>query len=101
MPMNTYGTRRQRLDAWRLTLEVVAETMTEFKWEICKDTTVSIMLSALAYQAIAADFSATASVSVVAIGLINTITAADVLEIVRQKKRSRLIERQSDSSTDD
>jgi len=99
--MSVHSGRRQRIDGWRLTMEVVAETMAEYKWQLSKDTLVSVLLSGLAYQALAAGFSAPASVSVVAIGLINTITAADVLEIVRQKKRVRLVETKQEAGSDD
>ena len=90
----------QRLDAWATTLSIVAESMTEYKWEIAKDFAVSMMLGVLAYQALATGYGAVAGVSVISVGAINTITAADVLEIVRRKKREDLLEASSPESDD-
>jgi hypothetical protein len=90
----------QRLAAWVATASVVADSMTEYKWEIAKDFIVSLLLSGLAYQALAGGYSATATVAIIAIGAINTITAADVLEIVRRKKREELIDANTETGDD-
>jgi len=90
----------QRLEAWVATANVVADSMTEYKWEIAKDFAVSMMLGVLAYQALATGYGAVAGVSVISVGAINTITAADVLEIVRRKKREDLLEASSPESDD-
>jgi len=67
--------------------------MTEYKWEVVKDLIVTALLAGLAYQALSLEFPATASLGVVAIGLVNTVTTADILSYIRARKGSRMAER--------
>jgi len=91
----------QRLDVWVATVGAVAETMTDYKWEITKDAIATVLLSGLAYQAMTLGYSGPASLAIICIGAVNTITFADVLEVVKGKKRDRLNRRRADGDSDD
>lgn len=91
----------QRLDVWVATVGAVAETMTDYKWEITKDAIISILLCGLAYQSLTLGYSGPASIFGIVIGAINTITFADVMEVVKGKKRDRLNRSRADAEETD
>lgn len=82
--MSVHTPRQERLTLWATMAHEVSREMTAQKWLYVKEIFATAVLAVLVWEAMRSGYPVSASIGMVGIGAINTITAGQLYRAIRE-----------------